>query len=83
MAWGLWNKIKNGFRRAFNWIRDKIVKPVRDKVIKPAWENVIKPATEMIGKVPGIEKMPGKLGVVGKIGKGVNQFSPLIEKLLK
>ena len=51
MAWGLWNKIKNGFRRAFNWIRDKIVKPVIDKVIKPAWENVIKPATEMIGKV--------------------------------
>ena len=35
MAWGLWNKIKNGLRKAGGWIKDKIIKPVVDTVIKP------------------------------------------------
>ena len=35
MAWGLWNKIKNGLRKAGGWIKDRIIKPVVDTVIKP------------------------------------------------
>ena len=35
MAWGLWNKIKNGLRKAGGFIRDRVIKPVVDNVIKP------------------------------------------------
>ena len=34
MAWGLWHKIKTGFKKAGNWIK-KAAKTVTDKVIKP------------------------------------------------
>lgn len=34
MAWGFFNKIKNGFKKAFNFGK-KVVKTVADKVIKP------------------------------------------------
>ena len=35
MAWGLWNKIKNGFKKAAGWVKDKVIRPVVDNVIKP------------------------------------------------
>ena len=35
MAWGLWNKIKNGFKKAGSFLKDKIIKPVVNNVIKP------------------------------------------------
>ena len=35
MAWGLWNKIKNGFKKAAGWVKDKIIKPVVNTVVKP------------------------------------------------
>jgi hypothetical protein len=35
MAWGLWNKIKNGFKKAGQWIKDKVIDPVVNTVIKP------------------------------------------------
>jgi hypothetical protein len=34
MAWGLWNKIKNGFQKAGKVIRN-VARKVTDKVIKP------------------------------------------------
>ena len=44
---------------------------------------MVKPVTETISKIPGIEKMPGKVGIVGKVGKGITAVSPVIDKLLK
>ena len=35
MAWGLWNKIKNGLRKAGSWVKDRIIKPVVNTVVKP------------------------------------------------
>ena len=35
MAWGLWNKIKNGFKKVGGFIKDKVLKPVVNTVIKP------------------------------------------------
>ena len=35
MAWGLWNKIKNGFKKAAGWVKDKVLKPVVNNVVKP------------------------------------------------
>ena len=43
MAWGFFNKIKKGLKKAFNFAKDKIVKPVVDKVVKPVL-NVAKKA---------------------------------------
>ena len=34
MAWGLWNKIKNGFRKAGKVVRN-VARTITDKVIKP------------------------------------------------
>ena len=35
MAWGLWHKIKNGLKKAGNWLKNKVVKPVVNNVVKP------------------------------------------------
>ena len=35
MAWGLWNKIKQGFKKAVGWVKDKVIKPVVSTVVKP------------------------------------------------
>ena len=82
MAWGLWNKIKKGFRKVGKWINNKIIKPI-GRVIKPVWNKVVKPVTETISKIPGIEKMPSKVGIVGKVGKGITAVSLVIDNLLK
>ena len=83
MAWGLWNKIKKGLKKAVNWVKNKIIKPVKNKIVKPVWNKVVKPVTNVIGKVPGIENLPGKVGIVGKVAKGINQFTPVIDNILK
>ena len=50
MAWGLWNKIKNGFKKVGNAIA-KGVGWVHNKVVKPVVDNVIKPFKPLIGGV--------------------------------
>ena len=35
MAWGLWNKIKQGFKKVGNWVKNKVLKPVVNNVVKP------------------------------------------------
>jgi hypothetical protein len=48
MAWGLWNKIKQGFKKAgavikkgADWVTDKVIKPFRPVISKVA--NTINP----------------------------------------
>ena len=31
MAWGFWNKLKNGFKKGFTWIKNKIIRPLIKK----------------------------------------------------
>jgi uncharacterized membrane protein len=50
MAFGLWKKIKEGFKKAGKWIRNAAVK-VYDKVIKPVGKfigGVVAPAVSKI-----------------------------------
>jgi phage-related protein len=54
MAWGVWNKIKNGIKKAVggvgsavSWVNDRIVKPV----VKPL-VNAVAPVLD--GFVPGL-----------------------------
>ncbi len=48
MAWGIWNKIKNGFKKVGKGIKTA-VNFVKDKVVKPVVKNVIKPFKPLIG----------------------------------
>ena len=81
MAWGLWNKIKNGFKKAAGWVKDKIVNPVIDKVVKPVVNNVIKPFKPIIqGAASAINPAAGAaIGKVMNIAESVSDgnFKPL------
>lgn len=44
MAWGFFNKIKRGLKKAFNFAKDKIVAPVVNKVVKPVLDVAKKAA---------------------------------------
>ena len=52
MAWGLWNKIKNGFKKAAGWVKDKVIKPVVNTVIKP-FKPVIQGVVSSINPTAG------------------------------
>ena len=47
MAWGLWNKIKQGIRKAGSFIKDRVLKPVVNTVVKP-FKPVISAAANAI-----------------------------------
>ena len=51
MAWGLWNKIKQGIKKAGRWVKDKILKPVVNNVIKPFKPVISTVATAINPKV--------------------------------
>ena len=65
MAWGLWNKIKNGFRKVGGFIKDKILKPVVNTVIKP-FKPVISAAASAINPALGAAVTTG-MNVAEKI----------------
>ncbi len=52
MAWGLWNKIKNGFKKVGGFIKDKVLKPVVNTVIKP-FKPVIQGVVSAINPTAG------------------------------
>ena len=78
MAWGVWNKIKNGLKKAWDWVHNKILKPV-GRFVSGAWTKVVKPVVNIASKIPGIDKIPGPVGVVGKVVKVADKFSPVID----
>ena len=59
MAWGLWNKIKNGFKKAGKVVRT-VARTIADKVIKP-FKPVISGVANAINP---------KLGKVFDVGMG-------------
>ena len=67
MAWGVFNKIKKGFKKAFKFIKDKIVSPL------------LKHAPDIMSKYgPMLASMPGKAGV---IGQAITTAAPFVETL--
>ena len=73
MAWGLWNKIKQGFKKVGNAIR-KGVDFVREKVIKPVTDTVIKPFKPFIAGAIGAVN-PAAGAIAGKVMDTVERFS--------
>ena len=68
MAWGLWNKIKNGFKKAAGWVKDKVLKPVVNTVVKP-FKPVIAGVASAINPTLGAAVNTG-MNVVEKLADG-------------
>jgi hypothetical protein len=71
MAWGFFKKIGQGLSKAYNFVKDKVVKPAWEKVIKPA----VKFAAPIVSKVAkGIAPMLGPEygGIAEGIGIGAD-----------
>jgi hypothetical protein len=71
MAWGFFKKIGQGLSKAFNFVKDKVVKPAWNKVIKPA----VKFAAPIVSKVAkGIAPMLGPEfgGIAEAVGVGAD-----------
>ena len=67
MASGFWNKLKNGFKKGFTWIKNKIIRPL------------IKKAPDIMAQVgPMLATMPGKAGAVGK---AMTVATPILQTL--
>ena len=66
MVWGLWNKIKQGFKKAGNFVKNKVLKPVVDTVIKP-FKPIIGGAISAINPAAG--------AIAGKVMDSVERFS--------
>ena len=65
MAWGLWNKIKQGIKKAGTVVK-KVADVVTDKVIKP-FKPLIAGAVSAINPAAGV--------IAGKVMDGVEKFS--------
>jgi hypothetical protein len=77
MAWGIWNKIKNGLKKVggaivkgVSWVNDKIVKPI----VKPIM-SVATPILNAVGTSFGLPM----LGT--GINAGINFGSGLVDKV--
>lgn len=65
MAWGLWNKIKQGFKKVGNAVK-KAASFVNDKVIKPFKPVISKVADTLI---------PGSGRIVEVVSDGIDEFA--------
>ena len=62
MAWGVFSKIGKGLKKAINWVRDKIGKPV---------VKFLKPITKPLGNVVKAI-IPGSGAVVDAVSDGID-----------
>ena len=64
MSWGIWKKIKNGIQKGFNWVKNKILKPVGNFA-----KNVVKKVAAPIISAKGkIHKTSGD--IIGQVAPG-------------
>ena len=74
MAWGFWNKIKNGFKKVGKFI-GKVAKKVWNGV-KTVGKGIVKAAPKILkvaSKLP-LEQLPGKAGMIGAGVKAVGSI---------
>lgn len=74
MGWGFWKKLKNGISKAFNWVKNKIAKPVYEKVIKPVFKvgkNLLPAAGAAVATAVGAPPQAGM--AIGSVVKGVGE----------
>jgi hypothetical protein len=76
MGFGLWAKIKNGFKKAGEWLRGA-GRTVYNGIKRGI--HAIAPTVGTIGKVIGGTKIPFA-GAIGKIGQGVEGLVGVMQK---
>jgi hypothetical protein len=77
MAFGFFKKIKQGLKKAFNFAKDKVIKPIVNTV-KPVYDAV-KPAISTVGNVVGSSfgvPMAGSIAT-GIADKGFNVMNAI------
>ena len=65
MAWGIFQKIGQGLKKAFNWVNDKVIKPVA---------NFLKPVVKPLGSVVKT-LIPGSSTVVDVVSDGIEHIA--------
>ena len=85
MGWGIWNKIKQGVSKAYNWVKDNVIKPgvqfTKDIVapILSANGQVKNVVGNVLGKV-----LPGPLGqFASTAGKAWGTVGNIAERFSK
>jgi hypothetical protein len=76
MGFGLWKKIKEGFKKAGTWIRDKVVKPAYEKVIKPVGKvlgSIVAPIAKAVAPV-AMSINPAIGAAVAGVGMGADMI---------
>ena len=80
MAWGLWNKIKQGIRKAGNFLK-KGVQFVADKVVKP-FKPIISTAANIIN--PAFGKAVDKgMNIIEKVSDGGGSIEGMAKQWAK
>ena len=85
MGWGIWNKIKQGVSKAYNWVKDNVIKPgvqfTKDIVVPILSANgqVKNAVGDVLGKV-----LPGPLGqFASTAGKAWGTVGNIAERFSK
>ena len=83
MAWGFFKKIKDAFKKAGKWVKDKIINPVVS-IAKPILKtglDVVSKAGTAIGGAIGTAKGNPELGLkIGGAAQGLaGQINPMIK----
>jgi len=74
MAWGIWKKIKEGIKKAAQWTKDHVIKPVVDgakKLIKAVpIDKVIDTGMKVLPHL--IKSAGGKAGAAAAVAQGIS-----------
>ena len=84
MAWGLWKKIRDGIKKAAQWVKDKVIKPVinfgkkilKSDTVKTVIDTGMKLAPALGGAIASSQGAPPQGGIavgtaVQSIGKAL------------
>ena len=80
MAWGLFKKIRDGIKKAAQWVKDKVIKPVinfgkkilKSDTVKTVIDTGMKLAPAIGGAVASSQGAPPQAGMA--VGSAVQSF---------
>lgn len=88
MSWGIFQKIGQGLKKAFNFVKDDIVKPVA-KVLAPIAKPIAAvaktvipgagPVIDLVSDALSSNHQPPPSNMVGMNGHGIRQISDRIQ----
>ena len=71
MAWGFFKKVKDAFKKATTWVKDKIINPIVKPVAKTGLDLISKAGTAIGGAIGASQGNP-QLGLkLGGLAQGL------------